>query len=159
MDAIVVQLADEHRQLRFVLERSNAFQHRLQRGRPLGVDAGLVHAGVVIVADLLVVGRTAGIVGRGLIENIAQDQLIAFVQFVEPAPFRLVRRNGIVLDPVAAGVLVEIDARVGGLVHRIQVEAGDVLNLLSGGAGLALRLRRDSGKQQNASYKREMSHV
>src|ERR1035441_3179941 len=120
--------------------------------------ASLVHAGVVIVADLLVVGRTAGIVGRGLVQNVAQDQLIAFVQLVEPAPFRLVRRNRIVLDPVAAGVLVEIVAGIGGLVHRVQIEAGDVLNLLSGGTGLALRLRRDSSKQQNASHKREMSH-
>jgi len=38
----------------------------------------------------------------------------------------LVRRDGILLLPAAAGVLVEIDAGVYGLVHGGEIQAGGV---------------------------------
>jgi hypothetical protein len=46
-----------------------------------------------------------------------------FPQFREFTPLHLVRRDGIVLLPVAAGVLIEVGAGVSGFVDRGQVKA------------------------------------
>ena len=54
-----------------------------------------------------------------------QHVAIAIFKLAETPPARLIGRSGIVLDPRAARVLVEILAWVYGLVHGLHVEAGD----------------------------------
>ena len=54
--------------------------------------------------------------------NLAQLVPILLFQLVEPAPSRLVRRNRIILRPVAAGVLVEVRARIGRGIDVLDVE-------------------------------------
>jgi hypothetical protein len=65
--------------------------------------------------------------------------LVVFMQFVEATPLRLVGGNGIVLDPVAAGVLIEISTRIDGFIHRVYIEADQRLRL-SRRTAVALRL-------------------
>ena len=49
---------------------------------------------------------------------------------------------------VAAGVLIEVDARVGGLIHRGGVEAGDGTVLLSVAGSRGLRGTGESNRGQ-----------
>src|SRR5208337_3747701 len=146
--------------MRLVVDRVNALHHGLQRSGAFCLDARLVHAREVEIADLLLIGTTAGGVGGSLLQNIAQDHLVALMQLVEPSPFRLVSRDRIVLQPVAAGVLVEVSARIDGLVHRVDVEAGDGLHLPRGSRrwGRVLRLHRNSNQQQDTSDKSGTLH-
>src|SRR5271167_1988448 len=59
---------------------------------------------------------------RGLFEDAAQIHQIVLVQLAVNAPRDLVGRNGVLLLPAAAGVRVEIDARIDGTVHGGDVE-------------------------------------
>ena len=56
------------------------------------------------------------------------DELVLFLQLAINAPAALIGRQGVVLDPAAAGELVEIRARIGGPIQRIEVEGGGVLD-------------------------------
>ena len=60
----------------------------------------------------------------GFLENAAQGDKIAFVEFDEADPLGLVGGDFRILEPVAAGVLVEVDTGVGGLVDGLDAEAG-----------------------------------
>src|SRR5262249_2348731 len=117
-----VQVGDRFDQLIFAGDGSNAIQLRLDRSSAFSVAPSFIHARLVHVADFLHHGAALGIVGRCLFQNGVQYLAIVFRQFVEPAPTRLIRRNGIVFAPVPASVLVEVLARVGGFVDGAQVE-------------------------------------
>src|ERR1700723_536220 len=69
----------------------------------------------------------------GLFQNASLNVLVALVKLDEAYPLRLVGRNFRILDPVAAGVLIEIHARIDALVDVIEAEAGRRLS----GSGLA----------------------
>src|ERR1039458_4032137 len=92
------------------------------RREALRVDGFLIHTGGVVITDLLRDGIAAGRGLGGLFEDLMEDLEIALLQFVEAAPFGLVWRDGILLHPRAAGVLVEIDARIGGPIDGAKIE-------------------------------------
>ena len=127
-----MDVSDFFDQCGLVLRLSNAIELRFHRGDAFGVDRFLVHTGSVEVADLLVDGIAAGATGFGFFEDAAIDVFVALIEFDKADPLSLVGRNLGILDPVAAGVLVEIDAGVGGLVDVVEAEAGRRL----GGGGL-----------------------
>jgi len=54
-----------------------------------------------------------------LTENVLDDQLIVLLQLAERAPEALPVRDGILLVPAAAGVLVEVIARVNGVIYAV----------------------------------------
>src|SRR6266849_2483889 len=121
--ARVVHLAHQPGDLLRILQRvdgGEALPERLQGG---GLGLLLVHAGGVEVADLLHVGiHGVALSGGVLLQDVPQEQLVALVHCVEAArPPRLVGRDGIGPHPAAAGVLVEVVARVGGRIHRALV--------------------------------------
>ena len=76
-------------------------------------EAG-IHAGGEEVS-VLALERGRGRV-RGLFQVDIEEVAIALGELIEAAPAGLVAGDGVVLTPVAAGVLVEVGAGVGGLV-------------------------------------------
>jgi pimeloyl-ACP methyl ester carboxylesterase len=86
---------------------------------------------------------------RRLLEDAPQEKLVLVRQLAVDVPARLVRRDRVVLDPSAAGVLVEIGARIDGTIHRGGVEAGGVGQLRERGGLSGLREKR-RGKNQGA---------
>jgi hypothetical protein len=160
--------ADDHRAVLEVGERAEAEEAGQTRAVELGdetleplhvrhlVDArevgreglgaqrlarGLVHAGGVEVADLLVdrAGLGAGLLRR-LFEYLVQRLAVVLREDVEAAPRGEGRGNLGRLQPAAVGVLVEVVAGRGRLVHARLVEAAAVL-----AAGL-----RERGERQDA---------
>src|ERR1035438_5150313 len=134
----------------------NAFHLGLQRCGPFFLDRALVHAGRIIVANFLL--DDGALSGRlCLVEEVAQDVEIVFIQLVEATPSCLVRRNGIVLYPVSARILIEIDTGIDGLVDGRQVEVGDLLGKLRGRGGLGHC--KYSSQQQWENGKRTDPHI
>src|SRR5271165_154250 len=113
------------------LDSRYALHFGLQRRDALFLDGRLVHTGRIIVADLDFDGA---VVPRSLslLEDVAQSVQVVLVQCVEAAPPRLVGWNGIVLHPVAAGVLIEIHAGIRGFIHGCYIETGDLFGGLGG---------------------------
>jgi hypothetical protein len=66
----------------------------------------------------------SGALGRGALQNVEQHLFIADADFGETRVPGPVGRQGILRNPAAAGVLVKVDARVGGLLHGRDVQAG-----------------------------------
>ncbi len=131
-------VSDHVDEFRFVLDRGDPLQFRLEGIESLGVGGLLVHAGTVVVADLLVDGAAVRASCRCFFEDATQGHEIALVDFREANPLGLVSGDLRVLEPVAAGVLVEIDARVDRLGDRLDAEAiGHLLlrSLREGGDG------------------------
>ena len=111
----------------------------LGNGRPCGLNrrnaflfhSSRVHAGAIKVAVLLL-QRRFRVAGRR-VQFLPKQIAVPFAQFRERShPARLVGGNGIGLEPVAARVLVEIRAGVGGFVDCGGIEA------LGGGYRLGL---------------------
>ena len=97
---------------------AGAFELRRQLakiGQPALLDGRLVHAAGVEVGHLLAVAVVlAHLAGRGGVEQGAQLGLVLLAHHVEgPDPARLVGRDLGLLDPAAAGVLVEVGAGTG----------------------------------------------
>src|SRR3989442_6148350 len=69
-----------------VTDGGDPIQLLLGRRDYFRVDGLFVHAGSVIVADLLLDGATFRVVARGLLQNVAQDFAIALLPLVEPPP-------------------------------------------------------------------------
>src|SRR5665213_2130811 len=96
----------------------------LERLQPFLLTPLLIHAGAVIVADLLRVGIVlSGGNGGSLIQNLAENRPVSLSQFAESAPACLIGGYGIVLQPVPAGVLVKIIAGIRRAVDRREVES------------------------------------
>ena len=96
-------------------------QGRLQGLEPGPLDGPGVHAAGVEVAHLLL-QAAGGRLGRGrLLQDLLEDEPVAFLHLVEGAPAGLIGRDGVGLDPVAVGVLEKVLAggdggvQVGGL--------------------------------------------
>src|SRR6185295_6246270 len=79
------------------------------------VDAVLVHAAAVVVADL---PRLSGGRRGGGLENLAELRVVALLQIVERRPGRAVGRDRVVLHPAAAGELIKIHTRIGRTIQR-----------------------------------------
>src|SRR5437588_69489 len=88
------------------------------RPRAVGTYCGFVHAGVEVVAGLLLDFAARRIGLGGLLEYAPQQALVLMSQLAIDFPARLIRRDGIPFDPAAASVLKEIGTGVDGLVHR-----------------------------------------
>ena len=150
----VVHLAHEPCDLLGVLQSVDGGEPVLERLQGRGLGLLLVHAGGVEVPDLLRVGiGRVGLSGGVLLQDAAQEQLVALVHAVEAArPPRLVRRDRIGLHPAAAGVLVEVVARVDGRIHRALVHRGEGRR---GRHGLRGSCRRTRGRRGRTSSEGE----
>jgi len=112
---VLGEVTDERRELVRVVERGDAIERGLERVEAIFLDEPGIHAGGVEVA-VLFLQRTFGGIRRG-VELLPEVVAVALAQQREGAgPADLVGGNGIVLDPVAAGVLVEVGAGVGVLI-------------------------------------------
>jgi hypothetical protein len=86
--------------------------------------------------------------------------IVELDKILELIEFRQVGGNGMQFRKVAAGELVEVDARIGGGIHGRSVEAGDGIELLSvAGWGRGLRGAGESDAQQTTrSGQQGVSH-
>ena len=94
-DANGVQVGDFFGDLRLVLEVADAVQFRLERREASGVDSLFVHAGGVVIADLLGGGVAIGGGLGGVFQDLVQDLAVPFGQLTEASPHGLVRGDGI----------------------------------------------------------------
>ena len=124
-----------------------------------GFDLLRIHAGGIEIADLLFygIGRRAFIPGRGF-QDRAQNLLIAVLHFVEPAPARIFRRNGIALDPAAVGVLEKVLAGIAGGIQIGQIEAVAVRVRGSHRIGHSPQAARKSQEHRRQNHQAEKHH-
>jgi len=153
VDVVALELTGERGEVVF-RNGVNLIEEGLEGSEALLVDEGGVHAGGVVVADFLLVGRAGG-VGSGVPGEDAVELLgVDVVEGVELVDGGLVGGDGIGGGEVAAGVLVEVGAGVGGLVDGGGVEAGrgDVVGRGRGRGRLrgSLGVGERSGDQEGA---------
>ena len=115
----------------FIGNRRDPGQFGLQGIEAFGIGGFFVHAGTVVVADFLLDGSARGAADGRLLQDSAQGHQVALVKFGEADPLGLIGWNLGVLEPVAAGVLVKVDAWIGGLVDGIEAETR--VGLIAGG--------------------------
>src|SRR5579875_1621946 len=96
-------------------------QYRIDWSTALLVRAFSIHAGGKEVAILLLQRR--GWMIRRFLEIQIQQILVTLIELIEAAPSRLIRGDGIIFDPVAAGKLVEVIAWIDAGVERLQIKA------------------------------------
>ena len=120
---IVVQMRDEHRQIVGVERAPRWSPDRGASGASAGrFDRRLVHAGGVVVGRLL---RDRGPrVARRRFEDAAQDREVAILHLGEASVRPPIGGHRVLRDPAAAGELVEVGARIGLAVERVQIDAG-----------------------------------
>ena len=128
------------RQGLLVLELRDGIQGRLHRAHALGLDAGLVHVGGVVVANLLVFAGDA-VVGGVAFDDVAAVLLGLHGDAGEAVEAGAVFRNLRGLDPGAVGVAEEVVARRHAAVHAGHIET-EVAQLRSAGRRLAGIVRR-----------------
>lgn len=121
---------------------------------PFRVHGFLVHAGTVEISDFLIDRVAARAAGGSLLQNLMLDVAIVLANLHEAAPPRLVSRNLGALDPVAAGVLIEIDAGINALVDRVETEARRGFS-----GGRCLREANDTYEKQKERPEPEQSHT
>ena len=123
--AVVAGMFHRHeaRQIALALDRCNFVEHRFQRSRAQAFDARFVHAGCEVIADLLLHGRAIGDGFRSLLQHSPKKLTVLLGQLSVHAPRGLVAGNRIALHPSAAGVLIKIDAWIGGAIHGWNVQA------------------------------------
>ena len=90
----------------------------------LRVDIRLVEARCVIVTDFAAVLGVRGMARRGFLEDRRQHSPNVLVELTDAPPDLLIRRDGAGLQPRAACVLVEIDARLDALIDRRGIDHG-----------------------------------
>ena len=140
--AVAVELAGHPHQRLRVAHLVDGGEGAGERPGAGGLDAVLVHAGGVVAADAVLRGARLG-AGGGLLQHVADRLLVAELDHREAAhPARLVGRPLGVRQPAAAGVLVEVLARIGGAVHRAEQPGQRIGGLHAGGwSGGRLGLR------------------
>ena len=122
INTLHVQLDYFVRQRFFVRYGLNIGQVSFQGRCSLGVDCFFIHARGEIIPDFLLDCRTISL-GRTRLQYVPKNFLIALVKLVETSPGRLVRRDGVIDEPVTARVLVEVVARICLRVEGFGVEA------------------------------------
>ena len=113
---------------------ADSFQIALQRAGSSGLDCLFIHAGAVVVADLLFHRIAARAARRRFLENLAQQRPVLVRQLAADAPAGLVRRDRVFLQPAPACV----SEKVGAGIHA-GVEGSDVEDRRVGRCG-ALRV-------------------
>src|SRR5215475_10835441 len=115
-----MQIANRADQLVLIRDGVDAVEFSFDWLNALLVDRCLIHAGGVEVANLLR-DRVSTLRESSLVENVVQERAVVFSEFSEASPARLVRRDGVVLAPSSAGVLVEVLTGIDGFVHRVKI--------------------------------------
>ena len=110
-------------QAALVIHGSNSVEFRLERTESLGLNGFLVHAGAIVIANLLIASAPAWTPLGCLFQNVVQNGLVPLIYFNETRPFRLVRRNFRLFHPVATRILIEIGARIHALINVVNAEA------------------------------------
>jgi hypothetical protein len=122
-----LQSANDGGQLRLatvaVAHAVDLVQQRLDRGQPLLLDQVGIHAGGIVVADLLLVRRALGSARRGLGHDAIQRLRVDVGQRVELVHTRLIRWNRMVRRKLSAGKFIEIITRIHALIERRRVKA------------------------------------
>src|SRR3954454_12018955 len=97
-----MEVRDHWRKIVFAPDPRNAIKRGRKRRESFLFDRSLIHAGGVVIANLLINRAALGIIHRRFLENVAQDKAIALREFGVAAIRALVRRNRILLEPSAA---------------------------------------------------------
>ena len=150
-NAHAIEMSDERGQLLPGLESGDAIQFRLDGGQAALVDGIGIHAGGVVVADLLLVGASGGVRGCRFFDDLMQRLGVELEKVGELIELRQIGGDGMQFCEVAAGVLIEVAAGIGGFIHGGGVEAGDgaVLRSFAGGSR-GLRGAGEGDKEQTA---------
>ena len=135
-NAARVQLGDHVEQARLVLHRIHPLQIRRDRRRAPRLDRRLVHAGRIVVADLLLERAVRHTRLPGVLEDRGEPLLVVLAHLVVAPEPRLVGRQRVARAPAAAGELVEVHTRVGSAIELREIEAA-VLGLLRPCGGAA----------------------
>ena len=155
---MVFKLAQQRRQLTRIRKSSNCRPCRFNRRDALFIHKVSIHARRIKIAVLLL-QRTFRILRRR-VQFLPQEIPVAFPEQRERTrPAHLVGRNRIVLDPVAARVLIKVRARVGGLVDRREIKAlalGRCRGFLV--LGLCRLRQRHAGSNKYDRKKTELRH-
>ncbi len=106
------------------MHSTDAIQLRLQHCRPRRINGSFIHAGGVIVADLLFDRILLRRGCRRFFQNFAQQHSVVIRELGREAPARLVGWNGILLEPASARVREKVRARIHAGVHGIDIEDG-----------------------------------
>src|SRR5579864_6400360 len=131
-------------QLLLIFDRGNPVEFWLERPQPLLIDRCAIHASGVVVANLLLVGRTIRSWGRRLFEHVMQDVLVMVVENCAGAVSRTIVRNRIVLGEIPARILKEVRTRIRGSIEKALVQSGwQIRDLFFRSAALGL-CQRDS---------------
>ena len=118
-----MQVGQQTGKVRFGFKRIDAVQFRLNRSNAFAFNRSFIHAGGVEVANLLLNGAAVRTFSSGFLQDVAQDEAVAFSQFGVTSIGGLVAGHGILLEPSSTGILVEITAGIGDLVHQCCIEA------------------------------------
>src|SRR5262249_18832725 len=92
----------------FVVHGRDRGKIGFKNGDAARFDAFFVHAGGVIITDLLVDGRASRAVHGGGFKYVLEDGPVTLLKDVEAAPARLIRWDRVIFHPGAAGVLIKI---------------------------------------------------
>ena len=114
-----MQTTNERRETVTAFQCLDPVQFRFESSQTLQVDRALVHARGVVIAGLLQVGSAAR-----RFQDALEAQEGAFLDLAGPAPSRAIRRKGILRLPAAARKEIEVRARVGRPVQRLEIDAG-----------------------------------
>src|SRR5439155_25385690 len=93
-----------------------------QRGCSSFIHGLFIHAGSVVIADLLHEGGALRIIDCCFLQDVMEYLAIVFNQLTETAPARLVRRNRIVTAPSTTCILIEILTGIHALIHSAQIK-------------------------------------
>ncbi len=124
VDILAMKNDDFAQQLLFGLQSGDGVEVSFDRRDAALFDSGGIHAGREEIADLARHGVALRVVGRRLFEDVVERLAVPLGELVEAAPGRLVGWDRILCEPGSAGVLVEVDARVGFAVEGVDVETG-----------------------------------
>ncbi len=102
---------------------TDPFEFGLQRRDAFLVDGRGIHATGELIAELLQWAAGDHLRQRRSLQNVEQYFLVAFAHFGEARIARAVGRKRVLRDPLAAGILIEIDARIRRSVDRARVES------------------------------------
>ena len=154
--AILLQRRKQRRQVLRTGKRINAIERRLQPVEAGFLDRLRVHAGRVVVADLLRIRIALRLRIARLLEHRLQHQVVVLRELNVDAVGRAVRRDGVALQPGAAGVLKKVDTWVDRRVakRRIQSVQLDTGLLADGRLGVKGDGRGKAGGNSNHSGER-----